>query len=238
MPGVAAANHLAAQAEEGQGPRCDGCLTAPLRAGRHDEPALHLGHLLANLLCRKTAHLPEVGDHGGPGLIEPRGPVLIHAALHAGINVVDTADVYAEGESEVIVGKALTGGRRDDIILATKVHGRLGDDVNQFGNSRRWITREVEDSLRRLQTDWIDLYQVHRPEPDTDLDETLGALSDLVGSRPPLPTRASDAAARRGPDHPLTANPLTKESTRGTHPHRLRIAERRLAIRPAARARG
>jgi aryl-alcohol dehydrogenase-like predicted oxidoreductase len=105
---------------------------------------------------------------------------IIHRALDAGINVVDTADVYSQGESERIVGAALTGGRRDNVVLATKFHGRLGDDVNQFGNSRRWIIREVEDSLRRLGTDWVDLYQVHRPEPDTDIDETLGALSDLV----------------------------------------------------------
>ena len=84
------------------------------------------------------------------------------------------------GESEEIVGKALAGGRRDDVILATKVHGSMGDDPNQFGNSRRWIIREVENSLRRLGTDWIDLYQIHRPEQDTDIDETLGALTDLV----------------------------------------------------------
>ena len=105
---------------------------------------------------------------------------IIHRALDAGINFVDTADVYGRGESEEIVGKALAGGRRDDVILATKVHGRMGDDPNQFGNSRRWIIREVEDSLRRLGTDWIDLYQIHRPEIDTDIDETLGALTDLV----------------------------------------------------------
>jgi aryl-alcohol dehydrogenase-like predicted oxidoreductase len=104
---------------------------------------------------------------------------IIQRALDAGINLVDTADVYSHGESEVIVGKALRG-RRDDVVLATKVHGRMGDDVNRFGNSRRWIVREVEESLRRLQTDWIDLYQVHRPEADTDIEETLGALSDLV----------------------------------------------------------
>src|SRR4051794_16986411 len=104
---------------------------------------------------------------------------IIHAALDAGINFVDTADVYGRGESEEIVGKALRG-RRDQVVLATKVHGTMGDDPNQFGNSRRWIVREVEDSLRRLGTDWIDLYQIHRPEPDTDIDETLGALSDLV----------------------------------------------------------
>ena len=105
---------------------------------------------------------------------------IIHRALDAGINFIDTADVYSRGESEEIVGKALAGGRRDNVVLATKVHGTMGDDPNQFGNSRRWIMREVENSLRRLGTDWIDLYQIHRPEPDTDIDETLGALSDLV----------------------------------------------------------
>jgi aryl-alcohol dehydrogenase-like predicted oxidoreductase len=105
---------------------------------------------------------------------------IIHRALDAGINFIDTADVYSSGESEEIVGKALAGGRRDDVILATKVHGSMGDDPNQRGNSRRWIVREVENSLRRLGTDWIDLYQIHRPEDDTDIDETLGALTDLV----------------------------------------------------------
>jgi aryl-alcohol dehydrogenase-like predicted oxidoreductase len=108
---------------------------------------------------------------------------IIHRALDAGINFVDTADVYSRGESEEIVGKALKGppSRRDEVVLATKVHGRMHDsDANQFGNSRRWIVREVESSLRRLQTDYIDLYQIHRPEPDTDIDETLAALSDLV----------------------------------------------------------
>ncbi|HUA45399.1 MAG TPA: aldo/keto reductase [Solirubrobacteraceae bacterium] len=105
---------------------------------------------------------------------------IIHRALDAGINFIDTADVYSRGESEEIVAKALAGGRRDDVVLATKVHGTMGDDPNEFGNSRRWIIREVENSLRRLRTDWIDLYQIHRPEFDTDLDETLGALTDLV----------------------------------------------------------
>jgi aryl-alcohol dehydrogenase-like predicted oxidoreductase len=104
---------------------------------------------------------------------------IIHRAIDAGINFIDTADVYSRGESEEIVGKALKG-RRDDVVLATKVHGRMGDDAGQFGNSRRWIVREVESSLKRLQTDHIDLYQIHRPEPDTDIDETLAALSDLV----------------------------------------------------------
>jgi aryl-alcohol dehydrogenase-like predicted oxidoreductase len=104
---------------------------------------------------------------------------VIHRALDAGINFVDTADVYSQGESEEIVGKALQG-RRDDVVLATKFHGRMGDGPNRAGNSRRWIFQEVDASLRRLQTDWIDLYQVHRPEEDTDVDETLGALTDLV----------------------------------------------------------
>jgi aryl-alcohol dehydrogenase-like predicted oxidoreductase len=104
---------------------------------------------------------------------------IVHAALDAGINFIDTADVYSRGESEEIVGKALEG-RRDNVVLATKVHGTMGDDPNEFGNSRRWIIREVENSLRRLRTDWIDLYQIHRPEEDTDIDETLGALTDLV----------------------------------------------------------
>jgi aryl-alcohol dehydrogenase-like predicted oxidoreductase len=105
---------------------------------------------------------------------------MIHRALDAGINFIDTADVYSAGESEEIVGKALAGGKRDDVVLATKVHFPMGDDSNHRGNSRRWIVTEVENSLRRLQTDWIDLYQIHRPEPDTDIDETLAALSDLV----------------------------------------------------------
>src|SRR4051794_9905299 len=104
---------------------------------------------------------------------------VIHAALDAGINFVDTADVYSAGESEEIVGKALKG-RRDDVILATKFFNPMGDDPNRRGGSRRWIMRAVEDSLRRLGTDWIDLYQIHRPDPDTDVAETLGALSDLV----------------------------------------------------------
>jgi len=104
---------------------------------------------------------------------------IIHRALDAGINFVDTADVYSSGESEEYVGRALKG-RRDQVVLATKVHFAMGEGPNQRGNSRRWIFQEVEASLRRLDTDWIDLYQIHRPEPDTDVDETLGALTDLV----------------------------------------------------------
>jgi aryl-alcohol dehydrogenase-like predicted oxidoreductase len=105
---------------------------------------------------------------------------IIHAALDAGINFIDTADVYAQGESEEIVGKALAGGKRDDVVLATKFYNPMGDDPNRRGASRRWIMRAVEDSLRRLDTEWIDLYQVHRFDENTDIDEMLGALTDLV----------------------------------------------------------
>ena len=104
---------------------------------------------------------------------------IIHRALDAGLNFVDTADVYSRGESEEIVGKALEG-RRDRVVLATKVHGSMSDDPNEGGNSRRWIIGECEASLRRLRTDWIDLYQIHRWDHHTDHDETLGALTDLV----------------------------------------------------------
>ncbi|MGR6914262.1 aldo/keto reductase [[Actinomadura] parvosata] len=104
---------------------------------------------------------------------------IIHTALDQGINFVDTADMYSAGESEEIVGKALRG-RRDDVVLATKVHFPMGEGPNRGGNSRRWIVREVESSLKRLGTDWIDLYQIHRPDHRTDIEETLAALTDLV----------------------------------------------------------
>lgn len=104
---------------------------------------------------------------------------ILHAALDAGINFVDTSDVYSFGESEEIVGKALKG-RRDSVILATKFGLPFSDKPNRAGGSRHWIMREVENSLRRLNTDYLDLYQMHRPDPNTDLDDTLGALSDLV----------------------------------------------------------
>src|SRR3954451_15843270 len=143
---------------------------------------------------------------------------VIHAALDAGINFIDTADVYSRGESEEIVGKALQGGKRDNVIVATKVHGTMGDDPNEFGNSRRWIIREVENSLRRLGTDWIDLYQIHRPEEDTNIDETLGALTDLVrqgkvryiGSSTFLPSQIVEAqwvAEKRGRERFITEQP-------------------------------
>lgn len=105
---------------------------------------------------------------------------IVHRALDAGINFIDTADFYSAGESERIVGKALAGGRRENVVLATKGGLPFGDDPNQRGASRRWITRAVEGSLRRLGTDWIDLYQIHRLDPAVDIDETLGVLSDLV----------------------------------------------------------
>ncbi|NBD23190.1 aldo/keto reductase [Paenibacillus glycinis] len=104
---------------------------------------------------------------------------MIHSALDAGINFIDTADVYSRGESEEIVGKALKG-RRDDAVLATKFGLPMGPDANHRGGSARWIKRAVDDSLRRLGTDYIDLYQIHRPDYDTDLNETLAALSDLI----------------------------------------------------------
>ena len=143
---------------------------------------------------------------------------IVRRALDSGINVIDTADVYARGESEEIVGKAIKG-RRDEIVLATKFHGAMSDDdPNRQGNSRRWIIAEVENSLRRLQTDWIDLYQVHRPRPEIDIDETLGALSDLVrqgkiryiGTSTFLPSQIVEAqwvAERRGRERPVTEQP-------------------------------
>jgi len=104
---------------------------------------------------------------------------IIHAAIDGGINFIDTADVYSAGESEEIVGKALKN-KRDQVVIATKFHGPMGPGINDRGNSRYWIMKEVENSLRRLQTDHIDLYQVHRPDPKTDISETLGALDTLV----------------------------------------------------------
>jgi aryl-alcohol dehydrogenase-like predicted oxidoreductase len=104
---------------------------------------------------------------------------IIHSAIESGINFIDSADVYSAGESEEIVGKAIAG-RRDSLVVATKVNFRMGTDPNQQGNSRRWIIQECENSLRRLGTDYIDLYQMHRPDPHVAIDETLGALTDLV----------------------------------------------------------
>jgi aryl-alcohol dehydrogenase-like predicted oxidoreductase len=161
---------------------------------------------------------------------------IIHRALDAGINFIDTADVYAQGESEEIVGKALAG-RRDDVVLATKFHGAMGEDPNRRGNSRRWIVQEVEASLRRLGTDWIDLYQVHRPEPGTDIDETLGALTDLVragkiryfGSSTFPPTAIVEAqwvADRRGRERFVCEQPPYSMLVRGVEAEVLPTCER------------
>jgi aryl-alcohol dehydrogenase-like predicted oxidoreductase len=150
---------------------------------------------------------------------------IIHRALDAGINFIDTADVYSAGESEEIVGKAIAG-RRDDIVLATKVHMPMGDDPNRRGNSRRWIIAEAENSLRRLGTDWIDVYQVHRYDPAVDLEVTLGALTDLVRagkiryfghSTWPISAivEARWTAERRALDRPWTEQPTYSILTRG-----------------------
>jgi aryl-alcohol dehydrogenase-like predicted oxidoreductase len=161
---------------------------------------------------------------------------IIHTALDAGINFVDTADRYSAGESEEIVGKALKG-RRDDVVLATKVHGPMGDDPNQRGNSRRWIMTEVENSLRRLQTGHIDLYQIHRPDPDTDIEETLSALSDLVrdgkvraigSSTMPASdiVEAQWVAERRGLERFRTEQPPYSILNRGIEAEVLPVAQR------------
>jgi 1-deoxyxylulose-5-phosphate synthase len=105
---------------------------------------------------------------------------LIHQSLDAGINFLDTANMYVQGESEKVVGEALADGRRDHVILATKVHFPQSDNPNDRGNSRRHIIKAVEDSLRRLNTDWIDLYQIHRPVFEIPQDETLKTLDDLI----------------------------------------------------------
>ncbi|MCG8919177.1 aldo/keto reductase [Actinokineospora sp. PR83] len=118
------------------------------------------------------------GPHGNPDPDECAR--IVHRALDGGINTIDTADVYGgDGESERIVGKALRG-RRDDVVLATKFNGPMGPGPNRGGNSRRWVVTAVEGSLRRLGVDHIDLYQAHHPEPGTDIEETLGALTDLL----------------------------------------------------------
>src|SRR6202012_935499 len=161
---------------------------------------------------------------------------IIHKALDAGINFVDTADRYSGGESEEIVGKALRG-RRDDVVLATKVNGPMGDDPNRRGNSRRWIMTEVENWLRRLQTDYIDLYQIHRPDPDTDIEETLSALSDLIhtGKVRAIGSSAMPAsdivearwvAERRGLQRFRTEQPVYSILNRGIEAEVLPVAQR------------
>jgi aryl-alcohol dehydrogenase-like predicted oxidoreductase len=161
---------------------------------------------------------------------------IIHKALDAGINFVDTADGYSLGESERIVGKALKG-RRDDVVLATKAHRPMGDDPNQRGNSRRWIITAAENSLRRLQTDHIDLYQIHRPDPDTDIEETLSAFSDLIHSgkvraigSSTMPAseivEAQWVAERRGLERFRTEQPAYSILNRGIEREVLPVAER------------
>jgi aryl-alcohol dehydrogenase-like predicted oxidoreductase len=161
---------------------------------------------------------------------------IIHKALDAGINFVDTADVYSHGESEKIVGKALEG-RRDSVVLATKLGRPMGDDPNQQGNSRRWIMTAVENSLRRLKTDHIDLYQIHRPDPTTDIEETLSALSDLVHSgkvraigSSTMPAcdivQAQWVAERRGLERFHTEQPTYSILNRGIESEVLPVAER------------
>ena len=159
---------------------------------------------------------------------------IIHKALDAGINFVDTADAY--GDSEEVVGKALKG-RRDSVVLATKFSRPMGDDPNQQGASRRWIMTAVENSLRRLQTDHIDLYQIHRPDPDTDIEETLSALSDLIHSGKvraigSSTTPASDiveaqwVAERRGLERFRTEQPPYSILNRGIEREVLPVAQR------------
>ncbi|MCW3002784.1 MAG: aldo/keto reductase [Conexibacter sp.] len=143
---------------------------------------------------------------------------IIHRALDAGINFIDTADVYSGGESEEIVGKALAGGRRDTVVLATKVGLPFGEDPNHRGTSRRWITEAVEGSLRRLGTDWIDLYQVHRLDPSVDPDETLGALSDLVHAGKIRAFGASTAAGSEIVEAQCTAERRGRERFRTEQP--------------------
>ncbi|WP_228973754.1 aldo/keto reductase [Streptomyces sp. DH12] len=161
---------------------------------------------------------------------------IVHAALDQGVNFVDTADMYSAGESETIVGKALRG-RRDDVVLATKVHFPMGEGRNRGGNSRRWILRAVEDSLRRLDTDWIDLYQVHRPDRATDVEETLSVLGDLVRqgkvrafgcSTFPAEeiVEAHHVAERRGLMRFRTEQPPYSLLARGVEAHVLPVVER------------
>src|SRR4051795_4911812 len=163
---------------------------------------------------------------------------VIHAALDAGINFVDTADVYSAGESEEIVGKALKD-RRDDVVLATKFFMPMGEDPNRRGPSRRWIMRAVEDSLRRLGTDWIDLYQVHRPDPETDVDETLGALTDLVRQGKVRSIGSSSYSGSQIADAQSTARDRNMERFRTEQPpYSLLVRGIELDVLPTARRHG
>jgi aryl-alcohol dehydrogenase-like predicted oxidoreductase len=161
---------------------------------------------------------------------------IIHKALDEGINFIDTADAYSNGESEEIVGKALKG-RRDSVVLATKLSMPMGDDPNEQGNSRRWIMTAVDNSLRRLQTDYIDLYQIHRPDPTTDIEVTLSALSDLIhigkvraigSSKMPASdiVEAQGVSQRRGLERFRTEQPAYSILNRGIETEVLPVAER------------
>ena len=143
---------------------------------------------------------------------------IVHRALDAGINFIDTADAYSAGESELIVGKALAGGRRDNVVLATKAGLPFDENPNHRGMSRRWITEAVEASLRRLRTDWIDLYQIHRLDPATDIDETLGVLSDLVHAGKIRSFGASNAAGSGIVEAQWTAERRGRERFRTEQP--------------------
>ncbi|WP_150307504.1 aldo/keto reductase [Planctomonas psychrotolerans] len=145
-----------------------------------DQPTTFLGRtgVEVSRLCLGTMMFGDWGNKDHDDSIR-----VIHAAIDAGINFIDTADIYSFGESEEIVGKAIAqSGKRDDLVLATKFFNGMKQQPNYRGGSRRWIIRSVEDSLRRLGTDYIDLYQMHRPDEHTDIEESLGALDDLVRS--------------------------------------------------------
>lgn len=116
----------------------------------------------------------------GARIDEARTAEILEKALDLGVTMIDTADVYGKGQSETLIGKIL-GGRRQQVVLATKFGMAVSDSPYERGGSRRWIMKAVEDSLRRLQTDYIDLYQVHTPDPETPILETMQALDDLVG---------------------------------------------------------
>ncbi|MFJ3320413.1 aldo/keto reductase [Curtobacterium sp. NPDC086286] len=161
---------------------------------------------------------------------------IVHRALDAGINVIDTADRYSQGGSEELLGKALAG-RRDDVVIATKFNGPMGDDPNRRGNSRRWITQAVEGSLRRLRTDHIDLYQAHRPDDTVDLEETLSALTDLISSGKVRAIGSSDFPAsmqveaqwtseRRGLERFRTEQPTYSILNRGIEREVLPVVQR------------
>lgn len=161
---------------------------------------------------------------------------IVHRALDAGINFIDTADRYSQGGSEELLGKALAG-RRDDVVIATKFNGPMGDDPNRRGNSRRWITQAVEGSLRRLRTDHIDLYQAHRPDDTVDLEETLSALTDLIRSGKVRAIGSSDFPAsmqveaqwtseRRGLERFRTEQPTYSILNRGIEREVLPVVQR------------